>query len=137
MSEKEVGKTKSVGYEVGVRKIIRCSVEDIWNFLLSKIGLKIWLGNVSSVKIEKGQVFQTEENIKGEIKVYKEKSHIRLTWKKLEWKNVSTLQIRVLSSKTGTILSFHQENLGDYNQREEMKERWVKVLDKINSKILL
>jgi uncharacterized protein YndB with AHSA1/START domain len=135
MNENTVGKTKNTGYEIGVRKIIKCTLEKIWEYLCSKEGLNIWLGTTNLLNITKDQKFKTEENIKGMFRIIEHQSHLRLTWKKMEWNNLSTLQIRVLGSKNGTVVSFHQENLADYNQREEMKERWTRVLDKISIKM--
>jgi uncharacterized protein YndB with AHSA1/START domain len=136
MNEKEIGRTKTVGYEVGVRKTIKCSLETTWDFLFSENGIKVWLGKIDSKKIEVGQTYETEDKIKGTIKILEQQSHIRMTWKKQEWKNVSLLQMRVLASKNGTVISFHQEKLEDYAQREEMKGRWEKVLDRIDTRLV-
>jgi activator of HSP90 ATPase len=136
MNEKEVGRTKTVGYEIGVRKTIKCPLETTWNFLLSEDGIKIWIGKMDAKGIEIGQIYETDDHIKGLIRVIEAKSHIRMTWKKQEWKNSSILQMRVLGSKNGTVVAFHQEKLDDYSQREEMKSRWEKTLDKIEKKLI-
>lgn len=49
MIENQVGKTKDVGFQFGIRKTIPVSTEKIWDFLFSENGLNIWLGKLNSV----------------------------------------------------------------------------------------
>ncbi|NTW20959.1 MAG: SRPBCC domain-containing protein [Nostocales cyanobacterium W4_Combined_metabat2_030] len=81
------------------------------------------------------QDYQTKEGIVGRIKVFKPLSHIRLTWQKHDWQNISTLQIRIIATKSGTTISFHQEKLLDANQRAEMKMHWESILMKLTGEI--
>lgn len=79
------------------------------------------MGELVSGDFSIDREYQTQEGIEGKIKIFKPSSRIRLTWKKKEWQNTSTLQIRVIATKTGATISFHQEKLQDNNQRAEMK----------------
>ena len=133
--DKEIGKTKDVGFQIGVRKTLPINYKELWDFVFSKEGLKIWLGNVSEKKF-KTDSFKTKEGIEGNVTVFKEYSHIRMKWKPLNWESVSTLQIRVIESGEKSTLSFHQEKLLDSEQREEMKEYWKKAIDLIEKKII-
>ena len=46
--ENQVGKTKDVGFQFGIRKTFPVSTEKVWDFLFSKNGLKIWLGKLKN-----------------------------------------------------------------------------------------
>ena len=63
--------------------------------------------------------------------MYKEFSHVRLNWKKKEWDNMSTLQVRTIRNGEKCTISFHQEKLTDGDQREEVKKYWNEVMKKI------
>jgi hypothetical protein len=132
---KLIGQTKDVGFQIGIRRTFSISSDKAWDLLFSHNGLKIWLGELISGDFSVNQDYRTKEGISGCIKVFKSFSHIRLTWKKNEWQNVSMLQIRTIVSKSGTTISFHQEKLIDNNQRAEMKKHWENTLMKLTDKI--
>ena len=128
MSEKIVGQTKSVGFQFGLRKTIPVPSDVLWEFLLSPEGTKIWLGSLNSVP-EAGKEYRTRENFNGKVTVLKANSHLRLTWKKPDWENLSTLQIRCIETgKNKSVLSFHHEKLLSSGQREEMKMHWNVIM---------
>ncbi|WP_435921526.1 SRPBCC family protein [Paenibacillus sp. DYY-L-2] len=126
----EVGKTKSVGYQVGVRRTFPARVEHVWQMLMSREGIEIWLGKISSYDISVGTEYHTSSGISGKIRVVNENQNVRLTWKKEHWENASTLQIRTIEQiNDKCTISFHQENLPSAEDREDMKAKWEEVLD--------
>lgn len=127
------GKTKDAGYQVGVRKTLDHSLEEVWNFLLSKEGLSIWLGTNQLDKWETGIEFILPDGTWGNIRVFKLYSHIRLSWKPSRWHNVSILQVRTIPKDQKTTVSFHQEHLLNEQQRNEMKMHWTRVLENIRN----
>ncbi|MBL6447781.1 SRPBCC domain-containing protein [Fulvivirga sp. 29W222] len=129
-SVKDIGLTKDVGYQFGKRRTFDLSVEDVWEFMFSKEGLRLWLGTLFG-DLELKQPFETQEGIRGELRVMKPFSHIRMSWAKEEWENTSTLQVRVLKAKYGATIVFHQEKLQDKTQRKEMKNYWDEVMENI------
>ena len=62
-------------------------------------------------------------------------SHIRLSWKKKNWENSSTIQVRVFGNQEKTTISFHQEKLLNGEQRDEMKKYWNEVMNVIANKM--
>jgi hypothetical protein len=132
---KVIGQTKHVGFQIGIRRTFSISTKEARDIIFSDNGLRIWLGELSSGDFSIGQNYQTKEGITGEIKVFKPYSHIRLTWKKKEWHNISMLQIRIITSKNGATISFHQEKLLDSMQRTEMKKHWEMILSKLTEEI--
>lgn len=132
----EVGKTKSVGYQVGVRRTFPARVEHVWQMLMSREGIEIWLGEISSYDISLGTEYHTSSGISGKVRVVNENQNVRLTWKKEHWENASTLQIRTIEQKNDKCtISFHQENLPSAKDREDMKAKWEEVLDSLRKVI--
>lgn len=132
--KKQIGKTKDAGFQFGIRKTYPLASDDMWNFLFSEKGLKIWLGKLDR-ELELKKAFKTEKGVSGYVRVFKPNSHIRLHWQKKHWTNISTVQLRVMGNKEKTTISFHQEKLVDAEQREEMKKYWNKIVNKITMEI--
>jgi len=111
------------------------SPEQAWTFLISPEGIELWLGSVSSLTFNEGEIFTSDEGISGQLRVVKPFKQLRLKWGKKDWEKPSTLQIRLLSNHPDrTTISFHQENLDHPNTREQMKLYWESVLDAIRQK---
>lgn len=132
--EKPVGLTKDVGWQFGLRKTFPYSQEYLWDFMFSGIGLKIWLGELKE-ELEIKTAYKTKDGIEGLVRVFTPYSHIRMNWKKKNWENISTVQVRVIGNHEKATISFHQEKLLDNNQREEMKLYWNKKMTEIEKAI--
>ncbi|CAN7655568.1 SRPBCC domain-containing protein [Paenibacillus sp. LjRoot153] len=131
-SRKLVGQTISAGFQVGVRRTFPISPEQVWSFLTSPEGIKLWLGNVSPLAFNEGEIFTSDEGISGQLRIVKPFKQLRLKWGKKDWEKPSTLQIRLLSNQPSrTTISFHQEKLDHPNTREQMKLYWENVLSAI------
>ncbi|UQZ85080.1 hypothetical protein SK3146_04363 [Paenibacillus konkukensis] len=126
--DKLVGKTKDAGFQIGVRRTLPITKEEAWERLMSPDGLKLWLGDIDELKLEKGQLYGTSDGSSGEVRVVKPQEQLRMTWQRKGWEQPSTVQIRLLSASTGTTVSFHQEKLADSAVREEMKLRWERAI---------
>lgn len=136
-SEKVVGQTKDVGFQIGVRKTIAVAPQKAWDFLTSAEGFKLWLGELSSWQLEKGARYKTAEGTVGEFRVVNPGpgGHLRLTWQPSDWDNPSTVQVRVIPNKEKTTISFHQEHLDGPETREAMRQRWQQVLDELAERL--
>jgi uncharacterized protein YndB with AHSA1/START domain len=130
VSSQAVGQTQSVGFQIGVRKTFSINVEAAWALVTSPAGLSTWLGEIKApMNLEDNYTTRAGEH--GEIKVYQENSHIRLTWKPDRWSNTSTIQVRVIPNKDKTTIAFHQENLPGPKERQERHEHFKNALDKL------
>lgn len=132
--ENQLGKTKDVGFQFGIRKTFSVSSEKVWDFLFSENGLKIWLGNLKN-ELEIKKEYETKNGITGLVRVFKANSHIRLNWKPKNWENMSTIQIRVIGNQEKTTVAIHHEKLLNAEQRAEMKEHWNEIMNKIGTEI--
>jgi hypothetical protein len=50
--DKPIGLTKSVGFQIGVRRTLLITPEKAWQLLCSQQGLQIWLGDQSSLPLQ-------------------------------------------------------------------------------------
>lgn len=132
--KKQIGQTKEVGFQFGIRKTFSISKEDMWDFLFSQRGLKIWLGELET-EFELKKEFSTVNGVRGFVRVFEPNSHIRVNWQKKDWTNVSTVQLRVIKNKEKTTISFHQEKLLDSKQREEARKYWTDILAQITNEL--
>ncbi len=128
--KKQIGKTKDVEFQFGIRKTFPVSTEKVWDFLFSENGLKIWLGKLKN-ELEIKKEYETENGTTGLVRVFKANSHIRLNWKPKNWENISTIQIRVIGNSEKTTIAIPQEKLLNSEQQAEMKEHWNKIMNKI------
>ncbi|EFM12524.1 Activator of Hsp90 ATPase 1 family protein [Paenibacillus curdlanolyticus YK9] len=126
-----VGQTASAGFQIGVRRTLPLTAEEAWAYLTSSEGLSLWLGDAPPPAFQQGESFGSSDGISGQLRVVKENQQLRLKWKLPRWERESTLQIRLIPAKTGTTISFHQENLDNAHTREEMKQHWEDVISKI------
>ena len=131
MAQDTISIINNLDYQVGVRKTYPVSLHEAWNYIFSYDGIKLWLGYKGIPIWKKGQEYTTKTGTYLCVRVYNELSHARLTYRRKDWENTSTLQIKILAAKTGTTISIHQEKLADEDQREEMRLHWEKVLIKL------
>lgn len=96
-------------------------------------GLDYWLGEGAEITFKKRAKYDTHNGTTGEIRSYNDGSLLRLTWQPPQWDFASTLQIRVTPASKGTTISIHHEKLESSAQREEMRQRWTKVLDQLDN----
>ena len=128
---KQVGQTKDVGFQFGVRKSFKVPVNAIWNFMFSAQGVNIWLGELSN-ELTLNKPYKTKNGIEGFVRVFKVDSHIRLSWKKKKWDNMSLVQLRIYGDSQKSTISFHQEKLASAEQREEVKTHWNGIMNQVS-----
>jgi uncharacterized protein YndB with AHSA1/START domain len=129
--QKEDKKLES--FQIGISKTLPVSTDFVWDFLFSDKGIKIWLGSINSEDFELGKAYKTDEGVMGKLTVFKPDCHIRLTWKPPHWTNISIVEVRVKNSKGRAIILFHQTQIINLEQREEMRIRWNKVLSEFEN----
>lgn len=132
------GQTSDAGFQIGAQKTVAVSKEKVWDFLLSKKGLPIWLGKIDNMIFKKGTQYLTEDGIKGEIRSILDFQKIRLIYKPKNDNKDTTLQISLScprNTRLKTNIRFHHEELSGTKQRDKMRRHWKKVLDTIKKEI--
>ncbi|NPV55113.1 MAG: SRPBCC domain-containing protein [Anaerolineae bacterium] len=123
------GQTRDAGWQMGARRTFPVTPARAWEWLLSPEGLADWLGAGAQLDLVGGALYTLPDGTRGEVRVFKPGSHLRLTWQPPGWQRPSTIQVRVLSAKRGSTLAFHQEHLPDANARAERLAHFQAVLD--------
>lgn len=131
--KRATGQTKNVGFQIGVRRTFAVSPQRAWEILTSAEGIKLWLGDVPGLRLEQGALYKTRDGVQGEIRVVNPGGHFRLTWRAKGREKASTIQVRIIPNAGRTTISFHQENLLDQAEREQMRQRWQSVLGEIET----
>lgn len=127
----EVGKTADVGWNIGVSRTLPYPGERVWDFLVSREGVAIWLGPGVDLPREKGAQYETANGTVGEIRSFVAGDRVRLTWKPKDWDHDSTVQVRLSGSGEKTTLRFHQEWLSGAEEREEQRAYWQDVTERV------
>jgi len=131
-----VGETAAAGFEIGVTKTIKADPEQVWRFLTSPEGTKLWLGPTNKLEFVLNEPYRAG-GTHGAIRTVKHGERIRLTYQPKGFKEPSTLQLTVTprQSAHGTCIGFHQEKLANARVREQMRAHWQRVLDEIEQKL--
>jgi uncharacterized protein YndB with AHSA1/START domain len=124
-----VGQTAATGFEIGVRRTLSMPADDAWALLMSPEGVRAWLGGAGP-RWEKGETYALDDGARGEVRVFKPGSHLRVTVHPEGWPRASTLQVRVMpSGEEKTVVSFHQEHLPGAAERDERRRFFESALD--------
>lgn len=125
-----LGQSEDAGFQIGVRKTLRVSPREAWRAITSPRGVKLWLGDVASLKFKPGQSFVTRDGTAGEIRTVRPGQRVRLTYQPRGMRAATTLQVTVIPRQTtqGTCISFHHEKLASAKERKRMRRHWQNVL---------
>jgi activator of HSP90 ATPase len=132
MDKNEIVKPpKNLGFQVSVRKTFHVNTETMWDFILSKHGIGVWLGKINIDDFELQKPFTTEEGIEGKLTVFVPNCHLRLKWKPKIWLKYSTIELRVTNTKGRASVLFHQTGFFDIEKREELRIYWKNIVSKM------
>ncbi|MGY1692958.1 SRPBCC family protein [Geodermatophilus sp. SYSU D01105] len=124
-----VGLTRDAGWEIGVSRTVDLPVDQVWAFLTSAEGTRIWLGPGVERLDQRAQAYETADGTVGQVRSVRPGDRIRLTWHPEGWDHDSTVQVTVTSNgRGGTAVRFHQERLTSAQEREEQRAHWRAVM---------
>lgn len=124
----EVGRTRDVGWEIGVSRIVDSPVGAVWDFITSPAGIAIWLGVGATLQGD----YETATGTHGETRSFRPLDRLRLTWWPADWSHDTTLQLTVRPAGDGrTRLGIHQERLTGADERERQRQHWRTVMTAI------
>ena len=133
MSERPVGLTQDVGWEVGASRTFPLTLEAAWDRMLSPAGLAIWLGEGVPLPLAKGDTYETADGTVGEIRSVRPLDRVRLTWRPADREQEATLQFAISATSTGCSIHFHVEHLVSAEDREAVRAHLRGVLDRLGS----
>jgi uncharacterized protein YndB with AHSA1/START domain len=130
MTTRPTGHTRDAGWEIGVSRTVPFPVEEVWEFLTSAAGSAVWLGAGVQRLDEPGAGYETEAGTAGQVRSFRPRDRVRLTWQPVDWDHDSTVQFTVRPVPGDrTRIVFHQERLVDAAERERQRTHWQGVLD--------
>jgi uncharacterized protein YndB with AHSA1/START domain len=132
MAKRAVGKTKSAGWQVGMRRTLPIAPDDAWRLVTSPEGVRAWLGEGDATPLAPGRAYTLADGSGGEVRVLKPGSHLRITWHPEGWPRPSTIQVRVIPAARGrATLALHQEHMPDAAARERRLAHFAAALDEL------
>ena len=127
-----VGQSLKGTYSGTMTKTIPISAKKLWDFCISEKGLEIWLKPMSPVEITKGESFEVDGGIFGEIRTVKKGSRIRLSWTEIDWDKITTVQLSIFKKPKGkSMLVFQHEGLRTAQQKVQMRTYWRKAIEEM------
>ena len=132
--ERIVGKTKDVGWQIGVRRTLPIDYKAAWKLITSPEGMDLWLGAGPKLDLSASGAYTLDDGVVGETRVFKPNSHLRLTWRPPSWPRPSTIQVRVIPKGERTVVAFHQENMPGPDEREMRRAYFSAALDALEAK---
>ena len=130
------GKTKSAGFQVGVRKTLEIERNKLWTWLTDPSGFRYFIGEKIQNEVNPKTVGVTGNGLEYRVTTFQPGSHIRRRWKLPEWNDHSILQVRIIDAGSNrTTLAIHQEKLAGKKEREFMLSYWKSVMTDIEAGI--
>jgi uncharacterized protein YndB with AHSA1/START domain len=130
-----VGKTKDVGWEIGVSRTLAAPAARVWEVLTSAEGTGLWLGSGVTWPADAGSPYELTDGTAGEIRSFRPLDRIRLTWQPPDWDHESTVQVAIRERDGRTRITFHQERLADAEERERQRAHWAAVMDRVQDAV--
>ena len=127
-----VGQTSDADFQIGVQRTLPVPVDKAWKLLVEGPGRDIWLGKVEGLELRKGEQYRTAEGVRGEIRSVASGQRVRLTWRRADLTQDSTLQVYLGDLGEKTSVRFHQERLSSLEERERMRAHWQEVLERLS-----
>ncbi len=131
-----VKKIKDLGFQVTVSKIFPVNTNTMWEFLLSQLGINIWLGEINSDDFEIQKTFITKAGIEGKLTTFVPDCHLRFKWKPSNWDKASTVELRVANSKGRASVIFHHTGFYKIEQQEELRAYWKQIISKMMEELI-
>ncbi len=126
-----VGRTKDAGWQIGVSITVEAPALLVWERLVSDDGLRVWLGTGIVLGRERGERYETEEGVIGEVRSFRPGDRVRLTWQPEDWDHETTVQIALDDRGDRTGVRFHQERLAGAEEREFQRHHWKAVAERL------
>jgi len=119
-------------YSATVTKSVRINQKVAWKWISSEAGIQTWLNPMSPLVLKKGETFEIEGGIFGEVRTLKVPERIRLSWRDLDWEKGTVVQLLVLKrEKDRTMFAINHEGLKTARLKAEMRVHWRRVIEHI------
>jgi uncharacterized protein YndB with AHSA1/START domain len=128
---REFGQRRDAGFEIGVQRTVPLSADEAWRRLTGPDGVRAWLGDAPSLRLEVGEAYRLADGTAGEVRIVAEGERVRITRHPNGWARASTIQIRVTPKGEKSVIAFHEENLPDAEAREARRAHFQEAIAEI------
>jgi uncharacterized protein YndB with AHSA1/START domain len=130
IGRREVGSTADADFQVGVQRTLDLGVDDAWALVTSPAGMRQWLGVDGPLPKAVGESIDDPTGGSYELRSIETGRRIRLRHHEHDGEQ-STIQLTLTEKPTGTTIGFHHDNLPHAEAREEKREHWKTIADKL------
>ncbi len=127
------GSTVDADFQIGVQKAMPVDADELWRFVTSAAGAELWLGRRKAVPQEPGATIDGGDGHRYELRTIKRGQRLRFRRVDEEHDRATTLQLTIATTKTGSSLHFHHEQLSGPVEREAMRKHWRAVTDGVRA----
>lgn len=128
-----VGRTRDVGWEIGVSRTLDAPARRVWDLLTVEPGPSLWLGAGLALPATPGTGYRLVDGTVGEVRSFRPLDRIRLTFAPPGREAPTTVQVAIVAKGDRTMVRFHQERLADADERARQRTHWSGVLDRIEA----
>lgn len=113
-------------------KSLSVSAKDIFNYLISPAGQRLWLKPLYPVQVKTKETFECDGGVFGEFRTVKIAAQIRFTWIDEDWLKKSVVQIHLYKKpKNKTMIVINHVDLPTPTAKLQMHSRWRTAVDSI------
>lgn len=127
------GQTADAGFEVGVSRTVPLPLDEVWRRLTEGDGVRAWLGDLPTLRLEPGERYHLPDGTTGEVRVVVAGDRLRVTRRPEGWKRAATIQIRLTPKGEKTVVTFHEEHLPSAEEREARRGHYRAAVERVFS----
>ena len=131
------GRNAKGEHSLTATKTLLITPKKLWILLNSEEGMAAWLQPMSEFSLKKGEQFEREGGIFGEVRTVKAPTRARLTWQETDQLKPTLLQIYIVPKKDGkkTVLVFYHERIMNARMRDDLRAYWKGALSRLEELI--
>lgn len=126
-----VGLTQDAGWQAGASRTFPVDRGTAWSVLVSPEGLGAWLGRLDALPHGKGESYETEDGVRGEVRSWRPGDRLRLRWQPVGRSEPAVLQVALSASRSGTVVRLHADHLTDADERAQVLEHFTAALERL------
>lgn len=117
-------------YTTTVTKSFNLNPQQLYSFVISPKGQKIWLHPLDPLSFKQKEPFECLGEIFGEVRIVKINKTLRLTWNCEDWPRKTHVQLNIYSKgKNKSMLVLNHTDLPSLKAKKQMHTHWRKAID--------
>jgi hypothetical protein len=126
------GRSEKGLYAMTASKAVPLNQKKAWALLSSVEGMGVWLQPFAPFAWKKGQGFEVDGGIFGEVRTILAPERLRISWKEEAWAKASVIQLVVIPRKgEKCIVVIQHESIPTESLKEKLRARWKESLSEL------